>query len=315
MEISPKKARKEVGLVSGLCLLYALVMFLVQIFWALGLAVQQALAFPENPDQIPQRVDEILKRSSAPELLGLTIGIFIFWLYRDHKLFKEDLRQTRVMDVKTFLILLSLLLLPQLSFTFLNLGLESLLNLFGLSMQAAAEAASAQSSSLTMFLYVAIFGPISEELIFRGAILRGLEPYGRVFAIVFSSFLFGIFHANLVQSIFAFFVGLIFAYVSLEYSLIWSICLHIFNNLVLGEGLSYLDSLAPGLAEPVSLTLMGLGSLFALFFLYKNRASLTAYLAGNPTPKGFYRAGFQSVMLWIFILLALYTSLQFISSL
>ncbi len=55
------------------------------------------------------------------------------------------------------------------------------------------EAASADSTTWTMFLYSAIVGPISEELIFRVTGLGHLKNTGKVFAISFSSFYFGIF--------------------------------------------------------------------------------------------------------------------------
>ncbi|MDR2106888.1 MAG: CPBP family intramembrane metalloprotease [Coriobacteriales bacterium] len=84
--------------------------------------------------------------------------------------------------------------------------------------------------NLTGVLYVVILGPIFEEIIFRGAVLRSLQPYGENFAIVVSSLLFGLYHLILFQGIFAFFVGLILAYCTLRFSIKWAMLLHVLNN-------------------------------------------------------------------------------------
>lgn len=72
--------------------------------------------------------------------------------------------------------------------------------------------------------------PVVEEMVFRGAILRKLERYGVNFAIVISSLLFGLYHMILLQSFFAFFVGLLLAYTAVRFSLKWAMLLHIINN-------------------------------------------------------------------------------------
>jgi hypothetical protein len=65
---------------------------------------------------------------------------------------------------------------------------------------------------------------------FRGAVLRALQPYGTNFAIVLTSLLFGLYHLVLFQGAFAFFVGLVFAYCALRFSIKWSMLLHLINN-------------------------------------------------------------------------------------
>ena len=54
--------------------------------------------------------------------------------------------------------------------------------------------------SWTMLLYAGFFGPITEEFFFRGAGLRGLERYGKIFAIVMTAILFGLFMPILTSS-------------------------------------------------------------------------------------------------------------------
>jgi len=79
-------------------------------------------------------------------------------------------------------------------------------------------------------LYVVLIGPLVEEIIFRGAIMRSLERFGVNFAIVVSSLLFAAYHLILFQSFFAFFIGLLLAYVCQRFSIKWSMLLHILNN-------------------------------------------------------------------------------------
>ena len=85
-----------------------------------------------------------------------------------------------------------------------------------------------------MLLYVGIIAPVFEEMLFRGLILRNLIPYGKLFAILASSFLFSIIHGDIMQMPSAFIAGFILGYVAVEYGLFWSISFHIIYNMVLG---------------------------------------------------------------------------------
>lgn len=63
-----------------------------------------------------------------------------------------------------------------------------------------------------LILMAGIIIPIAEELIFRALIYKRLRrSYGIGFALVISSLLFGIFHGNLVQGVYAFLLGLLLA--------------------------------------------------------------------------------------------------------
>ncbi len=87
-----------------------------------------------------------------------------------------------------------------------------------------------------LFLYgitIAVVPPIVEELIFRGMVLHSLRKYGDGFAIVGSALLFGLYHGNFVQMVFAFIAGLIMALVVVRTGSLWtSILIHFINNAV-----------------------------------------------------------------------------------
>ncbi|MDR1004226.1 MAG: CPBP family intramembrane metalloprotease [Prevotellaceae bacterium] len=82
-------------------------------------------------------------------------------------------------------------------------------------------------------LYLTLMGPITEELLFRGAITRLLlDRYKQpAIAILLSGVIFGIVHGNFSQGIPAFLLGAAFAWLySLTRSVVPGIAIHILNN-------------------------------------------------------------------------------------
>lgn len=152
-----------------------------------------------------------------------------------------------------------------------------------------------------MWLYVGLVGPVLEEIVFRGVLLQSLAPYGRNFAIVTSALMFGLYHSDFSQGLFAFVVGLLLGYVGLEYSILWSIALHVFNNAVLG---GLLPSLANA-AGPVGVNiygyaLLGVGVIGGIAVLVRHRRELRWYVGANRSPRGTYW-GWTSPWFLIFV--------------
>lgn len=88
-----------------------------------------------------------------------------------------------------------------------------------------------ESNPLALIIFVATVGPICEELIFRGFLLKKLRVYGDKTAIIYTAIAFGLFHSNVSQIVFATAVGLILAYVTVKTNNInYSIILHIAMN-------------------------------------------------------------------------------------
>ena len=101
------------------------------------------------------------------------------------------------------------------------------------------------------YLSIMLIAPISEELAFRGVMLRKLkESFGFVGCVAITAVLFGIMHLNPMQSIYVLPMGVMFAYVAYKYdSVIPAIIAHILNNCVgmilpgiLGRNLKDLES-------------------------------------------------------------------------
>lgn len=88
-----------------------------------------------------------------------------------------------------------------------------------------------ESSTIYLIIFAAILGPIFEELIFRGTMLKKLRVYGDKTAILYTAIAFGLFHCNISQIPFAIVCGLILGYVVVKTNnIIYPIILHIILN-------------------------------------------------------------------------------------
>ncbi len=156
--------------------------------------------------------------------------------------------------------------------------LELIMNAFGKSVMPMLETVAGDSDTFSMFLYASILAPVWEEVLFRGYVLRTLRPFGKRFAVFASAVAFGLFHGNLLQTPYAFLMGLVMGYVTVEYSIVWSILLHIFNNLVLADLLTRLTANWSDMAYgALNTVLFGGSAVISLVILVKNRHSIRAY--------------------------------------
>ncbi|MDE7280318.1 MAG: CPBP family intramembrane metalloprotease [Ruminiclostridium sp.] len=89
------------------------------------------------------------------------------------------------------------------------------------------------ASSFVLFVLLTVIAPFFEEFIFRGAVLRTLQPYGNGLAIFVSAFCFGIYHGNFQQFFYAFALGICLGYIAVATgSLFCSTVLHaLFNSI------------------------------------------------------------------------------------
>ena len=83
-----------------------------------------------------------------------------------------------------------------------------------------------------LLVCVVIISPVFEELLFRKVLLEELLPYGKVTAILISSMLFGLLHANLEQFLYTIFMGIVCANIVLITGKVrYAIYLHMAFNL------------------------------------------------------------------------------------
>lgn len=81
-------------------------------------------------------------------------------------------------------------------------------------------------------LAIVIVVPVLEEIIFRGIVYNRLKEYtNKILAAVITSIMFGVYHMNLVQGLYAFFIGLLLVFVYEKYNSIQApILLHMVAN-------------------------------------------------------------------------------------
>ena len=270
-----------------------------------------SISDPSFLDGLMTYLTDSLMRNGWGYLLAIVAGVGILALWKDRGYtFRDLFAKNRTMTVGTFFSLLAVFLCAQLFCQLFSVALELLLNAMGLSAMAALEAASITATGVSMFLYASILGPVAEELLFRGVLLRQLAPWGKQTAIVISAVLFGVFHGNIIQIPFAFLVGLVLGYVTMEYSVIWAILLHIINNMVLGD---FFTRLTANLPEEVSggilYGILAVAAVAAVILMICNRKTLRAYFAENRLFPNTWRSFFTAPATVIFSALMLLLSL------
>ena len=189
-------------------------------------------------DQLMLQLNETYRNPSitaASSVLFAGCGVLIFGLWYICQ-FHGDLRQPSRLFSRPKLLLGLVLLVPGLQI------LSSILTSLSASLfpgwmefyEKLMENAgfSENSMSLLLILYAVLLGPVEEELTFRGVIFSSAKKALPFWAAnIFQALLFGIFHMNLIQGIYAFFIGLFLGFVSgRSGSIYFSIFLHILFN-------------------------------------------------------------------------------------
>lgn len=303
--------KKDASRVGRGLLFYTIINFIV-VFVDLVIRMIKVFISASNDLEVEAGLDAVLKyteTAATSMIAGVLIGtLFMIFLFRKYIDFKALFTKQKDMSIKEFISLLCIFMGGQFVFNVGSSLLEKIFNLLGYTIMADIESAATVSTTISMFIYAGFIGPIVEEILYRGIVLRSFEKYGKVFAIVTSALLFGIMHGNLPQGLFAFWVGLVLGYVAIEYSIVWSIGLHIINNCIFGDLLSY----ATGRLSEITQELLNFGIWILLFILgiiclWKKKHILKNYIVQNPVEKKSYVQALTPV--WMLIFLGLELSL------
>ncbi len=242
------------------------------------------LTLLQNPDamlsdETLENLLDSLMSNGWGYLIATLLGavLLLAWKKKDF-CFRTIWQSGAPMKAGSFVMLLTVFLSAQAIVQLTAGAMEWFFNLFDMSIADSLESMSGSTTAVSMLLYAGFAAPVFEEILFRGLVLRTLQPYGKKFAIFGSAFLFGIFHGNILQSPFAFAVGLVLGYVTVEYSIGWAIVLHMINNLVLGDILPKLLELLKPWAEELIFSVIIYGSLLAaIVILIVKRREVAAY--------------------------------------
>lgn len=127
-------------------------------------------------------------------------------------------------------------------------------------------------------VYACMIAPITEELFFRGVLLRTLAKSNQRFVVFASALFFGLVHGNLQQFVLAVLIGIFLAHITLKHgSIIPSIIVHIFVNSVssiIGE-LAEIDLVVSVICYLVLLAAALLGMILLLVFLGRDKLPST----------------------------------------
>lgn len=298
-----------------------------------SLVVVTAAALIENPDLIQSArlntsalsyslweermmeaiLDATAKYAGLASILGMLCGLPWFLLLRGKRFFTTDVTRTHSkVKISTVLIMFVFIMGAQFFMMLIQIGLEPLFNQGGDSLtDSLDESTIGLAASFWGVLYAVIVGPICEELVFRGAVMRKLEKYGANFAIIVSSLLFALYHIILFQAAFAFLIGLILAYMAGRFSLKWAVVLHMANN-----GLAMLSLTLGSDLFNIFLSFCYLLSFVAtLIILIKGRRYLQAQKqAGAPSEPRVYARAFSSPWLISYMVLCVLGGIQIIGT-
>ena len=240
-------------------------------------------------------------------IVAVIVGITIFYQKQQINMKDTIFYRQKKMTLEYFAVFTIILFGCQFIFTQSAQLFEFFLNQIGLSTKGAIEAATSGDDSFMLVIYAAFVGPFVEELLIRGGVVYRLKNYGKIFSILISAMAFGLFHMNLIQGVFAFFVGILFAYIALEYSFLWAVFFHILNNfgfsLLVESGLPAL--LGIELADTLTNMLLVITSCMSVIFFGLYRKEIMSYIKANRTPKGTYGVVFTTMVVWIYIVICL----------
>lgn len=89
------------------------------------------------------------------------------------------------------------------------------------------------TNTIVFLVYGCIVAPITEEMVFRGVVLKGFSVVSQRFGIFISALFFALVHGNLLQGMNAFIIGLYFGFVAVKYnSILPNMLMHICANLI-----------------------------------------------------------------------------------
>lgn len=312
-ENTRKLLRREGNTLGGTLLIYMAIMnasvivltAVATLMQMLGLLVSGSSELELNDELINRVMEQAVEASNWGYLLAIAMGLVMLLLWKKPSYFRQIIFvQGKKMTGRGFLLITVIFLVGQQLFQWWYLLLEWISNLLGVSLDAILESGNVDTHSVPMYLYACLLGPVAEEILFRGLVLRSLQPYGKKFAIVISSLLFGLFHGNLMQAPFAFVVGLVMGYVAMEYHIGWAVALHLINNLVFADLLPRILSFLPQGADDLILTVFLLVcTLAAVVILILRWREIRDYWKENPTEKGTYSAFFRAPAMIVFLIL------------
>lgn len=299
--------KKQVNQTARNTLIYYVILAGLTVALLIGQGAMAAAGAAGTPaGQMAEELGQNIQRyAGGLSIAGTAAGLlFLRFRYRRKGCLAEMWQTRKKMEAGRFLQIFCVFMSCQAVFMAAAALAETVLNPLGYTLTEAAQNASAVSTTASMFLYTALIGPVAEELVFRGFVMKSLLPYGKGFAVVVSAVLFGAIHGNFLQGLFAAGSGLVFGYVAVEYSLKWSILIHILNNMVFSDLLGRLTKLLPETAQAAVEYGITLGFfLAACVILFQNKSKIRRWWRDSRPGKRCFLYAFTSI--WVILFCAM----------
>lgn len=152
-------------------------------------------------------------------------------------------------------------------------------------------------------IYIALIGPLCEEVIMRGYVLSTLKKYGVYLGVIISSFVFGMFHGTVTQIIPCIFIGIILSTLTLKYkSILPSIIAHIITNSITIL-LFFINIKNEFLINIIKIVIIVLSMVILIYYLIINFKNIKELIQSI---KKFLVMQFQSISFILFILLEIF---------
>ncbi len=197
--------------------------------------------------------------------LALLIGFFI--TYRKNKLVLYDV--TNLKFSKKFLAVIPLIALGALfGLSNLNDYFVSLLELFGYVANTVTLPGKSAAAVIMTIIFVAVIPAFSEELVFRGLMLKGAEYFGKLQAVLVTAAAFSLYHMSPAQTVYQFIIGVIYGLVAIKSgSVIPTMILHFLNNFIIITIYYFFPNFSVEGVGKIIITICGVLALLAGLFL------------------------------------------------
>ena len=166
-----------------------------------------------------------------------------------------------------------------------------------------------------MIIHSALMPAFVEEFAFRGILMQPLRAWGDWFAIIISSVLFGLMHANMTQVPFAIIAGVALGFATVVTGSLWtSICIHFLNNLASVVYAVLLASPWEGYAwifsSGITYGAILIGAVAVFLYVSKNPSGFRLRSGEYPRLKGRTAAYFLTPTMFVAVLLLVLITLK-----
>ncbi|WP_454055185.1 CPBP family intramembrane glutamic endopeptidase [Clostridium sp. Marseille-Q7071] len=260
----------------GYLLMAFIIQVLVSVIGGMLIGLQYAYKQSYNMEQqgMTNVVNEVAGKLNYILLISSIVTVLIFliiYAIRKKKLTEEILlKKTKPMNIVIAVLIGT-------SVWLFNSGILVLLQLNGLLMeqfQGMNEILNplTEGNLFIMVLTIGIVAPFAEEFLFRGVIYRTLSKNISIpVTIIIQGVLFGIYHGNLIQGVYASLLGIIFGFITYKTQSLWpAIIAHMANNTIAVIIPTVMGDIFNTTSCMIFVIIGLIGTIITIFFINKN---------------------------------------------